>query len=550
MMGAMLPWPLLFAIVSWPQVPATAVPLAASPEAPHLEIQPEIQLDFELAFWHAPGTFLPVTVQHEGRRVPAEVRLLRLNEKSQWRTAERGRQLQPGSYLVDVDEDGTYALSARAPGLGTAFLPSIDVRSRDVAQPIVLSLVGEHSLSGRLVDPLGAPVLGHGVRAVSSKMAGTTHVSTNQALDHERGDGCSHGTATTDENGAFEITGLQPGDYRLLGWEASSYGDTSLLGAQVSAGSKGLEFTVRRHALVVRAVDHLGQSVDLRALHRRTDRFFSASNVLAYCYPSVPRDGEHFRSPWSTTRGPYLIAQLTPGREYVLGLHSPEYPAQEARVTLAEGSFQTELRIELPKPTDPATLHIEPLRPGGSPFPIDSTRIAVSNGAGRELFSWDRVAELERTMPLRLPAGRYRVHVEEDSAYPRHMAVTREVTLKEDEVLRLPMELGAAGFLGLDVKAGPSSAPGRPRTHVRAELTPVGGGETRVLKFPHQGRFVLSHPAPDPWIPVGKRLRASGPIPVGEYTLKLTLYGYETYERRVVVEQGRRAWVTATLECR
>lgn len=504
------------------------------------------------------GINVHVVTRHRGKEVRAEVRLLSLNNDAAWRTAERGKQLSPGHHILQVEDEGRYALTARSQGHGTAWLPFVVIAHGEPSERIDLELSGSGMIAGRLVDPEGQPVLGHGLRAVLTRIKGATHLSTNQKLDFERGRGCVQGAAQTDEFGAFTIEGLEPGDYRLLAWEGAHYGETALLAAQVGTGSPSQRFTLQRHALIVRVIDHEGQPVETVANEGNGSRL-RVGTASAYCRLAKLRAGEWSQSPWSQKRGKWLIAQLKPDREYVLGVLSSNHALQEQRVLLTLTDYQREVVVHLPAPVEPAVLHLGGVGPGGVPVSHPLT-LTVRTPEGRTLLEWESTRSSGKELPLQLPPGPYVVSAEEswERVIRSHVGVEETIELKANEVKRMTLELGAAGYLGVHPEIG--GPPGRIepgeeldlrawRSHglVQVHLVPNSPAEVMQLEFPHQGPAAMSHPSHDLGLPAGSRLRAVAPIAVGKFKVRLLLRGYEPFEQQVQIQEGRCTWIKATL---
>ena len=504
------------------------------------------------------GGNLQVVTRHAGVAIASTVRLLEENHEGVWRSQERGNALGPGHYTIKVDEPGSFVVAARAEGVGTA-RATVEV-SDDFRLPmtIELDLQGSGALTGRLVDPNGTPVLSHGVRAIQTRLQGATYLSTNQQLDHEQGRGCAVGTDTTNADGEFEITGLEPGDYRLLAWDSVTWGEPKLLAEQVSTGTEPGTYTLERHALVVKAVDHQGQPVTVHA----HETLGLQDGVQVYCYARTLRPGEYRESLWSREGGDYLMAQLKSDREYVLGIHSIHHAGVEEIVQLSPTDYQEEVVLRLAPPVEAATLDVKIHGPRGTSVDAE-LRFSVSDRSGYLLI--DRRIRSLSTTPTAVsrPPGDYVVRAEE-AIYPRFAAVEREIRLEPGEVETETLELGAAGSLAVHVKAAGPPGPSKPfatpddeiaavldgsaRGLVIVELTPVGGGSALTMSFPSQGPYVMSHQGPDPGLPFGTKLNATNAIPVGDYTARLTALGYETVERTMTIRERKSSKLVITMK--
>jgi hypothetical protein len=114
------------------------------------------------------------------------------------------RSVAPGGYTVAVTglPAGTY-LKAATYGDQDA-LQSTGIQIADGGQPLVLVIgTPAASLSGTAVDARGNPVTGAIVTAVP-----TTPGRLDMIV-----------TSTTDQHGAFEMSGVVPAEYRVFAWE-------------------------------------------------------------------------------------------------------------------------------------------------------------------------------------------------------------------------------------------------------------------------------------------------------------------------------------------
>lgn len=506
------------------------------------------------------GGNLLVVTRHGGELRASEVRLLHEKDAGTWRSKERADVLKEGHYSIEVEEPGRYAVTARARGIGTAWAIVDYPQDFAAAETIELDLEGTGTLTGRLIDPGGAPILDHGVRAIQTRIDGATHLSTNQQLDHERGKGCVNGTAQTNADGEFRITGLEPGDYRLLGWDHSTWGDPRHLAEQVATGSGPHVYTMERHALVIKVEDDRGMPVEILG-HEEDRRWSFPNQVLVYCYPRVLDHGERRRPLWSTPSGDYLIAQLQPDREYVLGVHSSRHAPMERIVRMSITDYQEEVTLRLGSALEPASLQVTCRAPGGDPVKADLL-VTVRTQSGYSLEEAMIVGSSSVPLTMQLPPGGFVLRVEE-KRFPRYVPVEKEMQLVPGESRVESLELGAAGSIAVEPKAAGPPGPYAQATtrqesiarmedgtlygRVAVKLTPAGGGDVLHLTFPPQGPIYMSHQGPDPGLPFGTSLNATQRIAVGDYTVQLTALGYEPVERQITIAKRKRKRIKVTM---
>ncbi len=506
------------------------------------------------------GGNLRVVTRHGGELRASEVLLLYETEAGTWRWKERADTLQAGHYSIKVDQPGRYGVTARVSGIGTAWTIVEWSQESATAEAIELNLAGSGTLTGRLVDPGGAPVQDHGVRAIHTRIDKATDLTTNQRLDHERGDGCAIGTAQTNADGEFRITGLEPGDYRLLGWDRSNLREPQQLAEQVATGSGPQTYTIERHALFIKVVDERGAPVEIFG-HDPIYIPSLSNRVLVCCYPQVLEFGEPRQALWSTSSGDYLIAQLEPDRDYVLRVYSFTQVPVDRTVRLGITEYQEEVVLRLGAPVEAASLQLICRAPGGEPAGADLW-VTVRDHSGYPI----REAEIKRSsdvpLTMQLPPGDFFLQVKE-KRFPRYAPVQVKLQLVPGESRVESLELRAAGSLAVEIKATGPRGPFKEVTErqeliarmrdgtlsggVAVKLIPADGSDDLNLTFPTQGPIYMSHQGPDPGIPFGTILRATERIAVGDYTVQLTALGYEPVERQVTIRDRKRRRIKVTM---
>jgi hypothetical protein len=107
-----------------------------------------------------------------------------------------------GGYLVPVSQAGEYTIFAEAQGIGSGSLAPIYLDGQSSYWSPPLLLTGPRGITGRLLGPNGAPVVGKGIQA-------------NLVSQVDMPDGVTSGFAVTDQEGSFEIQGLCSGEFGL-----------------------------------------------------------------------------------------------------------------------------------------------------------------------------------------------------------------------------------------------------------------------------------------------------------------------------------------------
>lgn len=298
---------------------------------------------------------------------------------------ENGRQrFSPAGDLSRSyrDADGSFRMEGFAPGRWELRGQSKDHAASDPmrvtlpgAEPVVLVVPREAVVSGRVLDPSGAPLAAATVQVDEErKRNGFTFVDDGKAAD---------------ENGFFEIDGLGPGKI-VLQASGSSFAPSAPQTLELAAGETlaGLVLRLRPGGTI------LGELVGSDGRPRTGNVWLNGAGFSAY--PEADADGR------------FQVNGVPPG-EMRLGAQTEEGLQIDQRVTLGEGET---VRVRLAPPGRLVRLHGS-VRAGGEPLARAGVSAMRSDDgkAPARASSYSQTLE-DGTYELQLPgSGRYRISV-------------------------------------------------------------------------------------------------------------------------------------------
>jgi hypothetical protein len=498
-------------------------------------------------------------------------------------TYDDGTTRADGRFAIHHDGAGPRALLALADGRGTAFRADVafepdGVRvgatlvEGDAPDAVLLVLAGGGELAGTVVDPAGAPVAGHLLWALPAGWQGP-YLTDAQRFERVRGDGLMDGQATTDARGRFAIAGLRPGGYHVWGYDGPEHAfGPRLTDAPAPAGTVDLRLVARRHALVVRVLDHAGRAlapvvappwsstvgarVTLRCAYAGDDGRLDAARAYRGVHHTALADGT-------------VVYEVEPDVPYLVGVVAREHPLQESVVRVPADRLAEVLELHLAPPVPPGTLALHVAQPDGAPF-TDTTNVRVRSLASGATLHESANYFHGPDFTAELPPGRYRVDVDVDPPIGSHGEINRatpftpvalEVTIRAGELSALDVRLGASGRLCVLVHL-PDGVAGVPRSYsadvalddlIRGadlELAPIAGGAPLRAVFDVSYAGVLEipfHGVQTGKAPHGIEVTSVNPIPVGRYVARLSADGCAPFERELEIRAGEVTRLEAAL---
>jgi hypothetical protein len=364
---------------------------------------------------------------------------------------------EQGRFRIHFRERGRYHLQASWKGRGIAVLRELALDPLGAPEEVALDLGPGRTLAGRVLDPDGEPVHAFTVSVLPEGFG--PFPGERSACKDEL-----HAVrAVTDATGRFEIGGLAPGLYTVVGFVG---GRSEALSGLVAAGAGELELEARAHRLVFRVVDHEGRPLDLGSRVRAFDPPRRAGEAVLFC--GRPDTGERERLPGLSfpqhVIGTEAIQFAEPGRELSLAFADPEHGLVERAFVMPDQPWLVREELTLLPPFDPAVLRLD-VRSAGRPFEPE-VELSLIAASGVDVV--EAVAFRGGHLVAPVPCGSYRLRVrpvhrlfcwggnpeelvpeyapsEVEVELPAGRETLVEVTIRANSRLRIALELPRRG---------------------------------------------------------------------------------------------------------
>ncbi len=233
-----------------------------------------------------------------------------------------------------------YHLSARADGIGTAFVDALDLGAdapRDLGD---VALAGGDPIAGTVTHTGGEPAAFFEIWAFDADFAAQPDAMSlvvRRAPDVERADGLTVTRTWTDASGRFELKGLRPGQYVLRSPDTRAVLEPHQ--ARFEPGVKDLDVQLQSSSIVVHVRDEDGRPV-------------RGANVRLTELSTLP-DGTHEAagSRVVTARGTDASAVFCadPEAPYAIDAYTQSRRSAEVFVTLSQNEFVHDVDVLLPR---------------------------------------------------------------------------------------------------------------------------------------------------------------------------------------------------------
>lgn len=475
--------------------------------------------------------------------------------------------------IEELRESYLVLLHARHAGLGAGQLADVLALDHDPDELIDVEISGAGVIAGTLTDPAGIPIEGYTLVAFPEGDHLRKRPSSVNSLPRCEGEGGLYeGSAVTGEGGSFRFEGLQQGSYvlKLRASGAFDYGLTAGFGA-VETSTEGLNVEAALHRVRV-ILDGAGEGAKISELRDTEDTsrdllagktllYVSASNgeglaLAAYdkrvMGPRVPReDGIEFA--------------LVPGSPYLFGAMDQYHAPCERELFLGESTWFHEVRVPWGPSLDPGEVGVRIHADGARPATKVRPAVTVRSLHGRrELYRTTAYVDVDKELPVRLPAGEYHAEVGETYAYSREFRPVEEqltipaggrrswdVNLAPTGQVEVLLTLAPAPSEALDPNeaAGVAHPFGARTVRARQEDQRTAMGGARVVGFRDGKRYSLffarqargvgrDASSADTWILPGRVGMTTMRHQVGELTVVAEIEGYRGDQVTIEVEAG------------
>lgn len=423
-----------------------------------------------------------------------------------------------GRFQMDAPPPGPYILHARLVGVGAGQTGGTSAGGGTRAPFQTVQLMGDKRLAGWVVNPVGDPIAGLPVTAISNDLAQSSESalwpSRRELAQAESMGALAFSETLTRGDGSFTFTAMQPGDYVLrFGSVPDRFQPQSLY---PTGGQHQLVFggCLLEVLLVGEAEDTLGTRVHCVAMRSPSDL---PGQTL-----------KHYVRENSLGKNRFL---LEPGRSWRVFAEKEGKIQGERQVKIGEEDYKTQETLRLQPWSETAKPH----------WPVDSRATASASlvlklrGAGKRplqgLATLSKVEAACSAMKIErvrissqgfsgLTPGLYDLFVESVPESTPFLPVKRKgkVSLRESQTERLTLAVQAGAGLQLTAPEGSKEARG-----LVAYLVPEEQKGPRVsLSFAGKKRGPLL-----PVLPMGETAHCAPIVPAGKYTLMVKGVGGE-----------------------
>ena len=330
---------------------------------------------------------------------------------------------------------------------------------------VVITLASGDGLAGRVEWPDGTPAVGAEVRATGGR------------TDKSR-------SSTTDEDGAFAISGLENGPYYV---RAGAYGEGR---APWSAQVEDVAGGTRALRLVLRAPPGIrGRVVD--DLDRPITSFVLEGHLVNAQERAVGGSDGSLRQSFQTDDGTFVLSNATPGQWRIEALAEGYMRIEEPTYTRVHAADEGESQPTTLVLHRAATIAGQVVDPGGSPVADAKVNAGVTEPGFFEGLTETRSIETDAqgTFRLSVPPGATTVLASKDGLAPSEpLALMLEPSI-EHENLTLRLRIG--GRLTGEVSEDGEPSRGRDVMLLSDQLGMGPRSETDEL-----GHFTIEHIAP------------------------------------------------------
>lgn len=273
----------------------------------------------------------------------ARIRLVRVDEPG---SATQALADESGRFRVHFETTGRHHLQVSRPGHGTTFVRDLALDTAARPQELVVEFAPRLALAGRLADPDGHPLYATMVSALPADLLPREAEIPEKAWS----DGHYGQRVVTDQDGRFQLRGLPPGRYLLVG---ALDGPPRVLSDELlTAGAEDLRVEARLHRLRVRVVDARGMGVGLsttsvHAFARAPGKAILALDPLGSTPQRVP-------VPFPSE----VVRAVEPGDVLRLAYVDPRTTLVERTVSIPARPWLVEEELRLAPQVEPARLRV------------------------------------------------------------------------------------------------------------------------------------------------------------------------------------------------
>ncbi len=299
--------------------------------------------------------------------------------------------LDDGTFEMVWSRPGTFRLSAKARGKGSAQIAPIVLDADVEPEPLKIVLERSDVLAGRVEDTEGHPIGKEELWAFPASLAGSSSERLFQWRTSERSesaDGSRSGSTTSADDGSFRFQGLAPGAYFIA--PRTELDETTVAARVFRAGDLDARVVVERWWLEVRGPEGTG------------GRLFCAGIFGGRAGGSLP-----VVEPGSTPGAE--VFRVEGGRSYLYGWVEPRHAVVEAVVLIPWDRPRTVVEIPETPSVDPGSLAITLATLDRDDARRSRTVRVLSAASGFELWKWAQTGE---SLGAGIPPGSYALRVE------------------------------------------------------------------------------------------------------------------------------------------
>ena len=298
---------------------------------------------------------------------------------------------EDGTFEMLWSRPGTYRLSAKAQGKGSATMAPIVLDADVEPEPLKVVLERSDVLAGRVEDTEGHPIGKEELWAFPASLAGSSAERLFEWRMSEASgvsDGERSGSTTSAEDGSFHFQALAPGAYFVA--PRTELDETTVAARVWRTGDLDVRVVLERWRLEIRGPEGIG------------GRLFCAGIFGGRAGRALP-----VLEPGSTAGS--QVFQVEGGRSYLCGWVEPRHEVAETVVLVPWDRPRTIVEIPETASADPGNLSITL-----ATLDRDDARrkriVRVSSAAsGFELWRWDQTGE---SLGAGIPPGAYVLRVE------------------------------------------------------------------------------------------------------------------------------------------
>lgn len=507
-------------------------------------------------------TIRGVVTDAGGEPVPAEVSV------REWLPGEGGERLallgetwsdERGRFALHLKGAGTVQVLARSAWHGGAFLRDVELDGLVPMDEVSLTLRGAGSLRGELVDGAGSPVSHWPLAVVAADLDPSTGASSSFSAAESaaivRGAGLPWATFRSDEQGRFELFGMQSGSYHVYADSNRSRGQrTRVTEDPVEADGSRIRLVFRRPLLAVSLLAPDGspyqESDGGRASANGKDLYRWPKRPVLRVVEGVQHGG--LGAPGSSFLKGELHAygeftfEGKPGQHYWVSVVGDPFKPSWTEVQMPEGGGRVAVDLKQAAGLSHGEMVVHVLEDGRDlaeqGYPFRDFDVFVEDVDTGIVLVQSREYSRDYPYTFRAPVGRYRVVARGKATDDnQHGTVISErvrgqaealVELREDETLavRLDLQDGGRLRLRLDGAAQPEdlAAIYRKSPQLLEGETPWGQDSHGVALVRAQSALVMLHRTGARHVPVIRLKRQEEPFLPGEFRTRYWALGEES----------------------